>query len=139
MRALLIASVAALTFGTSVADALTPLPPCEGDAVGTSYEIVDYTPSTLGQGFVFYTSIELATDAYVSILEYCPDKRQLVLRTGYEGADHSIGTTAETLFSDMVFGAAGFTMDQMAAQLRDLGANAELRRVSYESCACSLS
>jgi hypothetical protein len=119
--------------------ALAPLPVCEGDAIGTSFEIVDYTPSTLGQGFVFYTSIELATDAWITVLEYCPEKRQLVLRTGHEGANHSVGTAAETLFNDMVFGAEGFTMDQMAARLRDMGADAELRGVSYESCACSLS
>lgn len=124
-------------FLASNALALTPLPECMGDALDTSYELSDYSPSPLGNGFVWYTAVEVSTDAWLSILEYCPEQRQLVMRQGMPGDDQALNDAAVLQFQDMVFQSEAFTMDQMAARLRDMGANAEIRRVSYVSCACA--
>lgn len=137
MRGVFFAGGLALGGIASDAMALTPIPQCVGDALGTPYEVSDYSASPLGKGFVWYTTVEVATDAWLSILEYCPEQRQLVMRQGMPGDDRALNDAAVLEFQDMVFQSEAFTMDQMAARLRDLGANAEIRRVSYVSCACA--
>jgi hypothetical protein len=117
--------------------ALTPVTECAGDAFGMPGEIGGYSPAPAGQGFVWYTAVELATDAWLSIVEYCPEQQQLVLRQGMPGEDQAVADAAALRFQDMVFLSRSFTMREMEQELRAMGANPEMRRVGYVSCACS--
>ena len=123
-----------------MASALEPILPdnfCEGDAVGSPYEIRTYIYQSVGDGFMAYSGEEPSTGAWAMILEYCPERRQLVLRSGIGFSNSETGEDAEALFSEMVLGPENYTMDQMAAALRGLGDAVDMRRVNYESCACA--
>jgi hypothetical protein len=74
----------------------------------------------------------------VDILEYCPERRQLVLWTQLDESEDARDEAAVSYLNEMIYGAAAFTQSEMAERLRDMGAEVEIRRVNYESCGCAL-
>lgn len=121
------------------AAALAPPMSCPGgDLTGTPYEIGSYSHNVVGEGFVYYNGFETATEMRIHVLEHCADRRQLVLRTERSGAEFERDLQAQVAFDEMVWGEETFTPSQMAERLRDMGADVEMRTVSYESCACAL-
>jgi hypothetical protein len=126
--------------GAAGAMALEPIAyMCPGDAIGTPYEIRDYTISypTDGVRFVFYEGTETATGAAVDVLEDCETKEQLLTRVHYGTATEAADLDAASVFSTLVFGEEPMTMAQMADVLRRVGGEPEFRRVNYVSCACA--
>ena len=134
LRAVLGAFGVAVVMAGPVA-AMMPEPGCAGDGAGSA-AFGAYQPWPVGttDDFVTYETVELATDRSVSVLEYCPERRQLVLRAG---GDEPTDAAARAMLDEMVHGPAPFTMTEMAERLRGIGADAEIRTVDYESCACA--
>lgn len=119
------------------AAALSPVLECYAET-GPEADLGGYSPATLGNGFVYYATFEISTGAWLDILEHCPGRRQLVLRTGQDAAEDARDQAAVTYLNEMIYGEAAFTQSQMAERLRGMGAEVEIRRVNYESCGCAL-
>jgi hypothetical protein len=130
-------TVVALVWAGSVGAMMPPLTCDLGDAAGTPYALEGYSHHTAGSGFVTYEAFEPASGGYAYILEYCPDRRQLVMRADPASIDDAGAAAAYAMMDEMIYGSAPYTMSQMAGRLRDIGADVEIRTVNYQSCACA--
>jgi hypothetical protein len=119
------------------AAALSPALDCFANT-GPEADLGGYTPQTVGNGFVYYYTVQDSTGVWLDILEYCPERRQLVLVSEREGAEFAREEAYRTFLSEMILGSDPYTMSQMERALRDMGAEVSIRRVNYESCGCSL-
>lgn len=112
---------------------------CPGDAIGTPYEIRDYTISLPGddERFVFYNGTEAVTGNAAIVLEDCELREQILVRVRTGSMLEQDDLEVSSAFSQMAFGPEPLTMAQIAARLRDIGGEPEHRRVNYVSCACA--
>jgi hypothetical protein len=118
------------------AAALSPALECYPSS-GPEANLGGYSPAFLGNGFVYYSTFD-PSDIWIDILEYCPERRQLVLRTGRDASEDARDQAAVAYLQEMIFGPEPYTQRQMAERLRAFGAEVEIRTVNYESCGCTL-
>jgi len=115
--------------------ALAPPLTCEqGDP---SAGIGPYSHGVHDGGFVSYVANRAGEDGLWHLVEYCPEGRQLVLKTGQAGSDAATDAAAEAMLDEMLWGDDGYTQSEMLDRLRAVGAVVEIRRVTYQSCACA--
>lgn len=110
----------------------------DGDAAGTRAAVGAYSAYAVAEGFVSYNAVELATDEFLDILEYCPERRQIVLRSGTGINSTDVDDAARRLYDEMIQGDKSFTMSEMVTGLRAMGAVVDDRVVDYQSCGCQL-
>lgn len=117
--------------------ALTPVLECYTET-GPEADLGGYSPAQAGNGFIYYYTSQISTGVWLDILEYCPERRQLVLVTERPGAEFAREEAYRTFLSEMIWGSDAYTMSQMERALRDMGAEVRVQRVNYQSCGCAL-
>jgi hypothetical protein len=124
-----------MAWATSAGAMMPPLMCENGDAAG---EMGGYDRWSPGEGFVTYSAFEQDADnAFLTVLEECASRRQLMLKTETGRVDAALDAAADGMFDEMIWGSDGYTLREMEGRLRDLGAIVEMRTVNYQSCACA--
>jgi hypothetical protein len=115
--------------------AMAPPLTCEyGDP---SAGIGPYSHGVFGNGFVTYSASRTGDEGLWHLVEYCPEGRQLVLKTGRSGGDAAGDAAAVAMLDEMLWGEESYSQSEMLERLRAIGAVVEIRRVTYRSCACA--
>lgn len=70
-----------------------------------------------------------------AVIENCPDRQALMVNWPADSV--TFGRTAVDVFSAMLFSDTEYTVAQVAAQMREMGAAAQFVTLDYESCACA--
>lgn len=95
-----------------------------------------YYAQAHGDGFASYSGHDLTREYYIRRLDECRAGLRLEVSTSTEGYDNPVGDAADNLMNWMIFGDQPFTLQQMAQELRAIGADARVVSVSSPSCGC---
>jgi hypothetical protein len=123
---------------TGQAHALTPLPECVTDGAEREAGLGEYSVNWHGSGFVAYTAW---SGDYRMFLDDCKRQLRLVM-TVEPQVDRDATAQMQFALDDAIYGALNskqrYTMAQIEAIARKVGATTQRGRASYVSCACEL-
>jgi len=146
----------ALAAATPVAALAPPLPECGAGAMPAAERALfglaaddwqGYDPSGPAPGFAYYhgfdSSAGIGAEVLVTVLENCATRDRLVARVPEAGLSTEVWYAR---FEAVLLGvfdradrntARAYTLEDIAGFVRDQGAEAEIGKSGYESCACA--
>ena len=94
-----------------------------------------YDSGAYGDTAAVYFGLSSDRALSYAVIENCPERQALMVN--WPATSVVFGRSAVDMFSAMLFSETSYTIDQLAAQMREMGAAVDYATLDYQSCACA--